>query len=49
MTGTFALCLLACAPFQEPSSIKSFDDAKEAQLRDYRLPGGGTAPGSRRR
>jgi CubicO group peptidase (beta-lactamase class C family) len=43
MIYTLALLLGACAASQEPPPIPSFDDAMEAQLRDYGIPGGALA------
>lgn len=39
MIATLAILLLA----QDPPSLRSFDDAMEAQLRDYQIPGGALA------
>ncbi|HVR84290.1 MAG TPA: serine hydrolase domain-containing protein [Planctomycetota bacterium] len=41
--STLIFLLLAWAPGQEPSPLKSFDDAMEAQIRDYLIPGAALA------
>ncbi|HLY07668.1 MAG TPA: serine hydrolase domain-containing protein [Planctomycetota bacterium] len=43
MTNPFAFLLLVGTALQEPSSIQSFDEAMDAQLREYQIPGGALA------
>jgi N-acyl-D-amino-acid deacylase len=43
MISLSAFLLLACSSGQEPSSLRSFDEAMEAQLRDYGIPGAALA------